>query len=467
VTTYNSINNAAARGTRNLILGIGAGNTTYDAGCENNLFIGPFSGVGLTSNAANNVGLGYASLTSVTTGSRNCGYGVASLITLINGSFNYAFGNGAGSNYISNESSNIVIGNPGVLTDSHKIRIGQSGSSDDQQDDCYIAGISTNSVTDTTGLKYVTVNTSTDNIQCVEAFGTKTTFYDTPGNFLWTKDSRTKYVKAYGWNGGAGGGSGRKDASSHAGGGAGGSGGSCFIIEGPSSFFDATADVVVASGGIGAPSVTVSGNDGNTGGDGGVSFFGFMSVPQYVPGGAGGLDSTDQTAANGNRCVTQAGFFAQAGKGGTGKGLGNGGNGVDGGLISGNILIPTGGGGGAGDVLATAYDGGAGGNMLTSTGTNFVVGGVQGFNNNTQYNGGVGHSAPTGASAGGVMFGGTGGGGGTAPGMDFTITVAGAGGKGGFPGGGGGGGSAGVATRWDSGPGGAGGDGRVIVIEFF
>ncbi len=446
MTIFNAINNGTS-GTNSTRLGLNSGR----------LF---------ASSATDNVCLGHNSLTSLVSTSRNTSIGASSLIALVSGNFNIAAGYESGSNYFSSESSNIIIGSFGVVGDNNTIRIGASGSSDQQQDTTYIAGISTSAVTDTTGLKFVTINTSTDQIQCVEAINTKTTYYNTPGTFLWTKDARTKYIKAYGWNGGAGGGSGRKDASSHAGGGAGGSGGSVFIIEGPGEFFDATADVVVAVGGTGGVSVTTTGN-GNSGTEGGVSFFGFMSVPQYVPGGAGGLDSTDQTAADGNRCVTQAGFFPQAGKGGTGKGLGNGGNGVDGGLISGNILIPTGGGGGAGDVLATAYDGGAGGNMLTSTGTNFVLGGIQGFNNNTQYNGQDGNDAPTGASAGGVMFGGTGGGGGTAPGMDFTITVAGAGGKGGFPGGGGGGGSAGVATRWDSGPGGDGGDGRVIVIEFF
>ena len=55
--------------------------------------------------------------------------------------YNTLIGYKAGYNYTDEESSNICIGNNGVLGDDNTIRIGNSGTGDDQQDTTFIAGI--------------------------------------------------------------------------------------------------------------------------------------------------------------------------------------------------------------------------------------------------------------------------------------------------------------------------------------
>lgn len=77
-----------------------------------------------------------------TTGTiNNDAYGTAALGGLINGVFNLAIGKGSGSSYTSNESSNVIIKNVGVVGESNVIRIGTQGSDSGQQNQCFIAGI--------------------------------------------------------------------------------------------------------------------------------------------------------------------------------------------------------------------------------------------------------------------------------------------------------------------------------------
>jgi hypothetical protein len=104
-----------------------------------------------------NFAAGFDALASVTTGSENCGIGTnalnslttgdsniaiyAGINALVSGSDNIAIGGTSGSNYTTSESSNILINNVGVIGESHKMRIGTSGSGISQVNATYIAGI--------------------------------------------------------------------------------------------------------------------------------------------------------------------------------------------------------------------------------------------------------------------------------------------------------------------------------------
>lgn len=93
----------------------------------NNTGIGFIAGQ-VISSGSNNVGIGSAALSALTTSSLNTALGVGALYQLVNGTFNIGLGYNSGSGYVGNESSNIAIGNIGVVADSGKIRIGTSGT---------------------------------------------------------------------------------------------------------------------------------------------------------------------------------------------------------------------------------------------------------------------------------------------------------------------------------------------------
>lgn len=88
-----------------------------------------------------NVGFGSNCLNSLTSSTDNTavGYEALSSTTGLN---NIGIGSLAGSSYTGTESSNILIGNIGILSESHVIRVGTAGSGTGQQSSCYIAGIS-------------------------------------------------------------------------------------------------------------------------------------------------------------------------------------------------------------------------------------------------------------------------------------------------------------------------------------
>jgi len=140
----------------NNYFGFAAGNhlTTTAGG---NTACGGFSMEFIANGASENSSLGYQALTALTTGRRNTGIGAESmasittairnsslgalsLANLISGSYNLALGFGAGINYETAESSNICIGNEGVLGENNTIRIGTDGAAPNQQNKCYIAG---------------------------------------------------------------------------------------------------------------------------------------------------------------------------------------------------------------------------------------------------------------------------------------------------------------------------------------
>lgn len=98
----------------------------------------------MTSGSDNTI-VGAFSGDSLIDGSSNLFLGNTTADSLIHGSANIIIGSGsvpyAGSTYLGSESSNIIVGNVGVLGESNVMRIGTSGSSTAQVNKCFIAGI--------------------------------------------------------------------------------------------------------------------------------------------------------------------------------------------------------------------------------------------------------------------------------------------------------------------------------------
>ncbi len=98
---------------------------------------------------ADNCGLGYNGITSLTTGTFNCVMGSAVMASLTTGSYNICIGNTCGSAYNGAESSNILLNNAGVNGESNTMRLGTAGTGNKQVSTCYIAGINGVTVTGT------------------------------------------------------------------------------------------------------------------------------------------------------------------------------------------------------------------------------------------------------------------------------------------------------------------------------
>jgi len=163
-----------AYGTQNTFLGQNAGNFTLTtATALGNLGIGTASLSSLTTGGANTC-VGDSSGSAITSGNNNTAFGIATLEILTTGvqntavgsgalelattaNFNTAVGSGAlsnittatsntalginaGTNYTT-ENSNLVLGNTGIVGDANWIRIGQQGAGLAQQNKCNIAGI--------------------------------------------------------------------------------------------------------------------------------------------------------------------------------------------------------------------------------------------------------------------------------------------------------------------------------------
>jgi hypothetical protein len=107
--------------------------------------------------------IGSGSLSSFTGGlgsaGTNTAVGYRSAYLLVEGSNNVFLGNSVGSAYTGAESSNILIGNAGVLGESNVMRLGDNGVGAGQVSTTYIAGAITgaSSITATTGLAGATL----------------------------------------------------------------------------------------------------------------------------------------------------------------------------------------------------------------------------------------------------------------------------------------------------------------------
>lgn len=283
--------------------------------------------------------------------------------------------------------------------------------------------------------------------------------FTTAGTATWSKPSGAQHVIVYAWGGGGGGGSGRHGANStNTNGGGGGSGGSLVI-----GYFSAselggvggTETVTVGAGGLSAGNGIGTGStDGNAGPNGGSSSFGSWLTAAGGTGGTGGTNSNDGTngaagnttshifgwtmgSITGGTGAGGAGQYSTAGANGTQGILAGGGGGGGGGIDSSNNVRAGGNGGAAvqqGGVVTTGPTGGAANAGVTATaGTN-----------GTTYSPGTG-----GAGSGGG-----------------STTSSASGGAGGIPGGGGGGGGGARNSQIQTGSGGNGGRGQVIVVSY-
>lgn len=262
-------------------------------------------------------------------------------------------------------------------------------------------------------------------------------------NNTWTKPSNCTGVIVIAIGGGGAGGSGRKGAAAtDRFGGGGGQGGTASMGIFQASTLGATETVVVAAEVNGAAAQSTDSTNGTAGAGGNDSSFGSWLIAKGGGGGAAGKTTVGPTSApwtynsSANQVVgspTNGPF--PGGPGGYSR--------VDGPSLSGGGSTCGGGGGGGGiDSADTSRNGGGGG---AGSGANSVLGGANG-----------------GAASDGN--GGSGGGGGRA--YNFLGGSVAAGGNGGEPGGGGGGGGAGLDATSDSGAGGKGAKGRVVVIAW-
>lgn len=153
----------------NTFLGTDAGNFTLDTSSAiHNTGLGSLSLNAITE-GLNNTSLGYNSASLIDVGNGNVAVGAASLSTLASGDNNtavglnaldsvasgfnnIAIGFGAGSNYVTNESGNVLLGNDGVVGDGTTMRLGGTITS------TYIAGIYGHSPSGTAQIAYVDTN---------------------------------------------------------------------------------------------------------------------------------------------------------------------------------------------------------------------------------------------------------------------------------------------------------------------
>ncbi len=159
----------------NLSLGQGAGPNTTNS--ENCTAIGVGS-LGSVTNASQETSVGFGSMAVYTGGvsltGANTAIGTGSLNELIDGQFNIAIGAGSGQNYTGTESSNIIIGNDGVIGESNTLRLGIQGSGDRQINRNFQAGIVGVTVANQ---NIVTIDTVTGQLGAIaSAGGTNSTF---------------------------------------------------------------------------------------------------------------------------------------------------------------------------------------------------------------------------------------------------------------------------------------------------
>ena len=128
---------AVTTGSNNTVLGDGALSALVAS--DDNVAVGEsclFSCIDGSKNAA----VGSNSL-QLCTGSSNSTLGYYTGSVLLEGDYNILIGHNAGISLTSTESSNILIGSPGIAAESNTIRIGVTGTGVKEQDTCYIAGI--------------------------------------------------------------------------------------------------------------------------------------------------------------------------------------------------------------------------------------------------------------------------------------------------------------------------------------
>lgn len=125
-------------GTANFFAGSTTANFTLSG--NNDVGVG-FNVLPALTSGSNNVCVGSQSGLGLTSGNTNTLIGNGAAYQVVSGSSNICIGSVAGFAYSTGESSNICIGNPGVVGESNVIRLGTNGSGSAQQSTCFIAGI--------------------------------------------------------------------------------------------------------------------------------------------------------------------------------------------------------------------------------------------------------------------------------------------------------------------------------------
>lgn len=122
----------------NVCVGRSAGASIVAAG-DGNTLVGDQAGAVLTTGTNTLIGSGCG--LNVTTGTGNTCMGNTCYGSGLTGVRNIIIGTSAGSAYTTSESSNILIGNTGVIGESNVIRLGVQGTGTAQQSQTYIAGV--------------------------------------------------------------------------------------------------------------------------------------------------------------------------------------------------------------------------------------------------------------------------------------------------------------------------------------
>lgn len=162
----------------------GCGNGTLASltdGIRNSAF--GFFALSAADSAEDNCAFGWGSQNGLIDGVGNVAMGRESLGNLLGGTFNIAIGNFAGSQYVNNEGSNILIGNVGLTGEDNTIRIGTPGAGDQTQDLCYVAGITGHTITNESPNKVVNVGTDGElgEVELQSSGGTVTITQPSPG----------------------------------------------------------------------------------------------------------------------------------------------------------------------------------------------------------------------------------------------------------------------------------------------
>jgi hypothetical protein len=133
--------------------------------------------LGLNVLTSENTAIGYGALGNYVgeTGGSNTAVGSNALNAPMTGANNIGIGNFCGLNWVGPESSNILIGSPGVASESNTIRIGDQGSGDGEQNTCYIAGIVGVTVSNQ---EFVTINSATGQLGVAASAGSGITTID-------------------------------------------------------------------------------------------------------------------------------------------------------------------------------------------------------------------------------------------------------------------------------------------------
>lgn len=262
--------------------------------------------------ASGNIAIGVQSLFDLVTGSNNTCFGNASGLHItgsnntclgnqalrlgVGGSDNICIGNMSALTYNGNESSNIIIGNIGVLGESNVMRLGTQGALSGQVNRCFVAGIVGVTVGNT---RMVTVDSTTGQlgdaaipIPVTDAFN-QIVVQKITTTSTYTPTTGIKYciVEILGGGGGAGGvqaGGANWSAT-------GGAGSGCYAKQ---VFSAATIGVsqavtIGAAGTGGAAGV----NNGTAGGQ--TSFGALMTAPGGLPSGGGASTAIDQIFVGG------------------------------------------------------------------------------------------------------------------------------------------------------------------------